>query len=179
MTEILESLADSLQSYLRFIRIKSPKGVSFDKKTFYPRVRDIEYSDITSGGLRTIVGIGYICSLMEEALNNKINYPSFLMIDTVGKYLGKTKEQKYKEVSNLDADRSEAVSDPAKYKNIYDFIIGLAEKYEINNKTCQFILVDNDVPEHIVNDLKGFIVAHYNSERLNGLPVGFIDDADY
>lgn len=179
MTEILESLADSLQYYLRFIRIKSPKGVSFDKKTFYPRVRDIEYSDITSGGLRTIVGIGYMCSLMEEALNNKINYPSFLMIDTVGKYLGKTKEQKYKEVSNLDADRSEAVSDPAKYKNIYDFIIGLAEKYEINNKTCQFILVDNDVPEHIVNDLKGFIVAHYNSERLNGLPVGFIDDADY
>ncbi|WP_335921045.1 hypothetical protein [Shewanella algae] len=178
MTEVLEDLADNLQDYLEFVRIKSPKGISFDEKTFYPKVRDIEYSDITSGGLRTIVGIGYMCSLIEAALKTSINYPSFLMIDTVGKYLGKTKEQNYKEASNLNADRNEAVSDPTKYKNIYDFIINLAEKYEEKNRICQFILVDNDVPEHIVDELKGFIVAHYSSERLNGLPVGFIDDAD-
>lgn len=178
MTEVLESLADSLKFYLNFIRIKSPKQISYDDKTFYPKVRDIEYSDITSGGLRTIVGIGYMCSLMEEALKTSISYPSFLMIDTVGKYLGKTKEQDYEEASNQDADRNEAVSDPAKYKNIYDFIIGLAEKYENKNRICQFILVDNDVPDHIVQDLEGFIVAHYSSERANGLPVGFIDDAD-
>ena len=177
MTDVFESLADSLKLYLKFIRIKSPTGISFDRKTFYPKVRDIEYSDITSGGMRTIVGIGFLCALMEEALKNSINYPSFLMIDTVGKYLGKTKEQHYKEVSNLEADRSEAVSDPEKYKNLYDFMINLAAKYEERNRTCQFILVDNDVPDHIVSDLKGFIVAHYSTERLNGLPVGFIDDA--
>lgn len=178
MSEVLEGLADTLKTYLNFIRIKSPTGIGFDEKSFYPKVRDIEYSDITSGGLRTIVGIGYLCSLMEAALKSSINYPSFLMIDTVGKYLGKTKEQNYIEVSNQGADISEAVSDPAKYKNIYDFILDLAEKYEEKNRVCQFILVDNDVPDHIVKDLQGHIVAHYSSERLNGLPVGFIDDAD-
>lgn len=178
MTEVLENLADSLKVYLNFIRIKSPTGISFDEKTFYPKVRDIEYSDITSGGLRTIVGIGYMCALMEEALKSSISYPSFLMIDTVGKYLGKTKEQDYKEVTDQDADLNEAVSDPAKYKNIYEFIMDLSEKYESRNRICQFILVDNDVPDYIVKDLQRYIVAHYSSERLNGLPVGFIDDAD-
>jgi hypothetical protein len=49
--------------------------------------------------------------------------------------------------------------------------------YEEKNRTCQFILVDNDVPDHIVDKLSGFIVAHFSSERINGLPVGFIDDA--
>ena len=116
---------------------------------------------------------------MQEALNSTISYPSFLMIDTVGKYLGKTKEQKYKpDESSAVADANEAVSDPDKYQNIFEYIIKLASSYGEMNRTCQFILVDNDVPDHIVNDLSGFIVAHFSSERVNDLPVGFIDDAD-
>lgn len=177
MNEILEGLADNLSDYLKFVRIKSPTGISYDDRTFYPRVRDIEYSDITSGGLRTIVGIGYMCALMEEALKREMSYPSFLMIDTVGKYLGKTKEQKYEVTSNPVADLNEAVSDPQKYQNIYEYLIKVAGQYDTSGRVCQFILVDNDVPDYIIEDLKGFIVAHYSSERINGLPVGFIDDA--
>jgi hypothetical protein len=179
MVDVLSNLADNLKDYLTSIKIKSPTGISYDDKSFSPKLRDIEYPNITSGGLRTIVGIGYLCSFMQEALNSTISYPSFLMIDTVGKYLGKTKEQKYKtEESSTLADVSEAVSDPDKYQNIFEYIIKLASSYEKKNRTCQFILVDNDVPDHIVNELSGFIVAHFSSERVNGLPVGFIDDAD-
>jgi hypothetical protein len=179
MVDVLSNLADNLKDYLISIKIKSPTGISYDDKSFSPKLRDIEYPNITSGGLRTIVGIGYLCSFMQEALNSTISYPSFLMIDTVGKYLGKTKEQKYKtEESSTLADVSEAVSDPDKYQNIFEYIIKLASSYEKKNRTCQFILVDNDVPDHIVNELSGFIVAHFSSERVNGLPVGFIDDAD-
>ncbi|MGE6436482.1 hypothetical protein [Shewanella baltica] len=69
-------------------------------------------------------------------------------------------------------------SDPEKYQNIFEYIIELAASYEEKNRICQFILVDNDVPDHIVNDLSGYIVAHFSSERVNGLPVGFIDDAE-
>ncbi|MGK0272309.1 MAG: energy-coupling factor transporter ATP-binding protein EcfA2 [Cocleimonas sp.] len=179
MSEILSNLANNLKDYLNFVKIKSPTGISYDENSFTPKVRNIEYSNITSGGLRTIIGIGYLCSLMQEALNSTISYPSFLMIDTVGKYLGKTKEQKI--VIDADtklADNLEAVSDPAKYQNIFEYIINLATKYEDKNRTCQFILVDNDVPDHIMDQLSGFIVAHYSSERVNGLPVGFIDDSD-
>lgn len=179
MADVLSNLADNLKDYLTFVKIKSPKGISYDSKSFAPKLRGIEYHNITSGGLRTIVGIGYLCSFMQEALNSTISYPSFLMIDTVGKYLGKTKEQKYKQDDDSKlADINEAVSDPEKYQNIFEYIIKLASSYEEKNRICQFILVDNDVPDHIVNDLSGYIVAHFSSERANGLPVGFIDDAE-
>lgn len=178
MSSILSELADYLHSYLKFVKIKSPNDISYDSKSFSAKVRGIEYSSLTSGGLRTIVCIGYLCSLLEASLNFQLNYPSFLMIDTVGKYLGKTKEQNYIMTDNQKkADNMEAVSDPLKYKNIYEFILALSEKFENQDRTCQIILVDNDVPDHIVKDLSGFIVAHYSSEKLNGLPVGFIDDA--
>lgn len=178
MSDVLSDLADNLKSYLIYVKIKSPTNISYDANSFSPRVRGIEYSDITSGGLRTIVAIGYLCSLMEEALKSTISFPSFLMIDTVGKYLGKTKEQKYDEETDFSADVNEAVSDPLKYQNIYEYIIQLAGDYDLKQRTCQFILVDNDVPDHIVDKLSGFIVAHFSSERTNGLPVGLIDDAD-
>lgn len=178
MSSILSELADYLHNYLKFVKIKSPNDISYDSKSFSAKVRCIEYSSLTSGGLRTIVCIGYLCSLLEASLNFQLNYPSFLMIDTVGKYLGKTKEQNYIMTDNQKkADNMEAVSDPLKYKNIYEFILALSEKFENQDRTCQIILVDNDVPDHIVKDLSGFIVAHYSSEKLNGLPVGFIDDA--
>lgn len=177
MVEVLSDLGDYLDNYLKFVKIKSPLDISFDPVSFSAKVRGIEYSNLTSGGLRTIVSIGYLCSLLEASLESNINYPSFLMIDTVGKYLGKTKEQNY-EISSDEKveDEIEAVSDPMKYKNIYEFIIGLTEKFENRDKVSQVILVDNDVPDHIVSDLSGFIVAQYSSERANGLPVGFIDN---
>ncbi len=178
MTDVLSNLAGNLQRYLSFIKIKKPTGVSYTPGKFVPVLRDIEYGSIRSGGLRTIVGIGYLCSFMEEALRTQMNYPSFLMIDTVGKYLGKTKAQsKYQEETSSTEDFNEGVSDPQKYQNIFEHIINLSEKYEKQNRICQFILVDNDVPDHIVDQLSGFIVAHFSSERVNGLPVGFIDDS--
>jgi hypothetical protein len=179
MGDVLSNLANHLKAYLTFVKIKSPTGVNYDQKTFLPELRNIEYAKLTSGGLRTIVGIGYLCSFMEEALTRTMSHPSFLMIDTVGKYLGKTKEQKYStQGDEKEADKNEAVSDPDKYQNIFEYIIKIAEDYETKNSTCQFILVDNDVPDHIVDKLSGFIVAHFSSERINGLPVGFIDDAE-
>lgn len=178
MSSVLSELADYLHAYLKFVKIKSPNDISYDSSSFSAKVRDIKYTNLTSGGLRTIVCIGYLCSLLEASLNSQLNYPSFLMIDTVGKYLGKTKGQNYKITeTQREADNQEAVSDPLKYKNIYEFIIELSEQFENRDRTCQIILVDNDVPDYIVKDLSGFIVAHYSSEKLNGLPVGFIGDA--
>ncbi|WP_373090851.1 AAA family ATPase [Zhongshania sp.] len=178
MADVLSNLADNLQRYLSFIKIKDPTGVSYTSDKFVPMLRGIEYGSIRSGGLRTIVGIGYLCSLMEEALTTQMSYPSFLMIDTVGKYLGKTKAQSsYQDETSSDEDFKEGVSDPQKYQNIFEHIISLSNKYEQNNQICQFILVDNDVPDHIIGELSGFIVAQFSSERVDGLPVGFIDDA--
>ena len=179
LSEAFSSMADNIKDYLEFVKIKDPNGISYNEKTFLPKVRDVDYEKITSGGLRTIVSIGHLCSLMLESLNRPMNYPSFLIIDTVGKYLGKTKEQNYKDqLTDMEADSKEAISDPNKYQNIFEYIINLSNLFEGKNRTCQFILVDNDVPSHIVDKLQGFIVAQYNPERINGHPIGFIDDAD-
>ena len=178
MEDVFSTLSDHLKEYLLYVKIKNPTGIGYTKGKYLPKVRNIEYSNITSGGLRTIVGIGYLCSLMKEALNSDMSYPSFLMIDTVGKYLGKTQKGK----SNIDGtseedDVREAVSDPEKYKNIYEYIINLSNDYFLKDRVCQFILVDNDVPDHILDKISNFVVAHFSSERADGLPVGFIDDA--
>lgn len=169
MEDVFSTLSDHLKEYLLYVKIKNPTGIGYTKGKYLPKVRNIEYSNITSGGLRTIVGIGYLCSLMKEALNSDMSYPSFLMIDTVGKYLGKTQKGK----SNIDGtseedDVREAVSDPEKYKNIYEYIINLSNDYFLKDRVCQFILVDNDVPDHILDKISNFVVAHFSSERADG-----------
>ncbi len=175
--DILSSLADELNDYLAFINIKNRTRISISERKFLPIVRDLDYQDINSGGLRTITSIGYFCSIFRKAKDQVLNIPPFLMIDTVGKYLGKTKASYLNETSSTE-DLNEGMSDPSKYKNIYEYLIKLSVDFESAGKVCQIILVDNDVPPEIQLDYGGFVVAHFSSEGRNGLPVGLIDDAD-
>jgi hypothetical protein len=52
----------------------------------------------------------------------------------------------------------------------------VATRFDDENKLCQIILVDNDIPPNISQENKGFEIAHYRSNGINGLPVGLIDD---
>lgn len=179
ISNIIEKMSDYLNSYLRKINIKDRYAVGIRADKFFLYIRDIDYQKLTSGGLRTIASIGYLCSFMRASLDVDMNYPTFLMIDTVGKYLGKTKDNdKYKTETSLEDDKKEGVSDPEKYKNIYEYMIDLSGKFEEKGRLCQFILVDNDVPPHIIKEYAGFVVAHFSSDGQNNLPVGLIDDAD-
>src|ERR1035437_3886481 len=175
--EILSNLSDRLNLFLKFINIKNRKDISISERTFLPKVRGLDYKDISSGGLRTITSIGYFASIIGCAKDEEINIPPFLMIDTVGKYLGKTKESYL--VDTIPAtDREEGMSDPSKYRNLYEYLILLSMEFEKARKNCQFILVDNDVPPEIQKDYLGFVIAHFSSEGKDGLPIGLIDDAD-
>lgn len=175
--KIVDLLGAELRRYLDKIQIKNRSGVSISAKSYLPVVRDIEYPRLNSGGLRTITSIGYVASILKAGLSLNTNLPNILLIDTVGKYLGKTKE-KYISDTSVEADVEENVSDPDKYKNIYEYLIELAEAFEAKGKICQIFLVDNDVPEEIAREYAGFVVAHYSSSGRNGLPVGLIDDWD-
>lgn len=175
VSEVLSDLGDLLNVYLTKVNIKDRRDISISEGSILPVLRNRDYIDITSGGLRTILSIGYLISLFEYSLKEIINLPSFLMIDTVGKYLGKTQTQ-YSE-TDIAADGNENISDPSKYKNMYEYMINVAEKAEKKKSTCQFILVDNDVPASIQEQYAGFIVAHYSNNGINGLPIGLIDDA--
>lgn len=175
IAQILSELSDTLSKYLVFVGIRSPRETSLNSSTFLPMHRNRHYPDITSGGLRTVLSIGYYMSIFEQSLSAPINIPPFLMIDTVGKYLGKTQGQ-YTE-TDRSADVTEGVSDPSKYNNMYEYMISLADKAALTQRHCQIILVDNDVPVSIREKYAGFVNAQYSSVGEGGLPRGLIDDA--
>ncbi|MCD6432603.1 MAG: hypothetical protein J7L21_01040 [Sulfurimonas sp.] len=97
------------------------------------------------------------------------------MIDTVGKYLQKTKKEYLSDTDEND-DIQEEIKSAGKYKSLYEYIIDLSIKLEEANKSCQIILVDNDVPPFIEKDYKGFVVKRFSKDPNDDLPIGLIDD---
>lgn len=171
----LSSLGDFLGEYLRHVKVKDQRDVSISTRSFLPVFRGRDYRDITSGGLRTVLSIGHFLGLAKSAISSEINLPSFLMIDTVGKYLGKT-QARYTETSGVE-DTMEELSDPQKYMNMYEYMFLLAESAEKNGEICQIILVDNDLPPDIQAKYDTSVVAHFSKVGSDGLPRGLIDDA--
>lgn len=174
---VIKDLGIDLNNFIKEIKIKNHYGVGIDNRTFFPLVRNTEYRKINSGGLRTIVSIGYLASILSQKLRKDTNIPGLLMIDTVGKFLGKTPESA-KESQLETFDDIDGVADPEKYKNLFEALIKTAEAFDENNKLCQIILVDNDIPYNVAYEIQGFEIAHYRSNGINGLPTGLIDDWD-
>ncbi len=175
---VLSSLSDYLQEFLTSVPIKNPYGISINRNLFLPIVRERDYSDLTSGGLRTLVSVGYYFSLLRYSLNNTTNYPSIIMIDTIGKYLGKTKEDEDLE-TNVKEDALEELNDPAKYVSLYKHIIEMSESLIEREKSHQIIIVDNDLPSYTSDEfmINTYVVKHFNSNGTGGASIGFIDNA--
>lgn len=70
------------------------------------------------------------------------------------------------------------MADPEKYRNLFNALVAVAEEFDDKGKLCQIILVDNDMPRDVAYENKGFEIAHYRSNGINGLPIGLIDDWD-
>ncbi|RFM34472.1 coiled-coil domain-containing protein [Chitinophaga silvisoli] len=172
--KITARLADILNDFLIKCKMNNVTGISVNERTFMPIVRNIEYHKLTSGGVRTLVSVGYFISLLKNGLETTTNHPNFLMIDTIGKYLGKT-SPRYLGDTNPTEDNSEGfgASDPTKYLNIYNYILKLCKDRE----DIQIIVVDNDIPSVIQEKLRLNVVKEFSSTGLGGLPIGFIDDA--
>ncbi|MFZ5207473.1 exonuclease SbcC [Enterobacter kobei] len=171
---IFKEMSDYLQLYLENINIKNRKNISISTRTFLPIFRAHDYSSITSGGLRTILSIGYYLSLMNLSLKMNINYPNFIMIDTVGKYLGKTGSNETLQSTDYESD--EGLTDPEKYKNIYAEILKLTELAKSKNISCQIIIVDNDIPDDIRQREDDFVVEHFSTIGVEKSKIGLIDD---
>jgi len=177
LDDVLEDLGVDINKFIQQVKIKNHHGVGIDEKTFFPKVRNVEYRKINSGGLRTIVSIGYLASILLQKLRKGTNIPGLLMIDTVGKFLGKTPEDS--DGPQIDSENDvDGVADPEKYRNLFDALVAVAEEFDDKGKLCQIILVDNDMPRGISYENKGFEIAHYRSNGINGLPIGLIDDSD-
>jgi hypothetical protein len=110
---------------------------------------------------------------MLYASENSVNYPSFLMIDTIAKYIGKTKDKDLVE-TDIKEDIAEGMNDSKKYENMYRYLISLNK----SSNSFQMIIVDNDIPENLTSDLKPYIRKHYTvNSKIAGAEIGFINDA--
>lgn len=177
LDNVLKDLGADINKFIQQVKIKNHHGVGIDEKTFLPKVRNIEYRKINSGGLRTIVSIGYLASILLQKLRKETNIPGLLMIDTVGKFLGKTPEDS--DDSQIDSENDvDGVADPEKYRNLFNALVAISEEFDNKGKLCQILLVDNDMPRDVAYEIKGFEIAHYRSNGINGLPIGLIDDWD-
>lgn len=177
LDKVLKDLGVDINKFIQQVKIKNHHGVGIEEKTFFPKFRNIEYRNINSGGLRTILSIGYLASILLQKLRKETNIPGLLMIDTVGKFLGKTPENS--DDTHIGSEKDiDGVADPEKYRNLFDALVAVAEEFDDKGKLCQIILVDNDMPRDVVYENKGFEIAHYRSNGINGLPIGLIDDWD-
>ncbi|MFJ9383811.1 hypothetical protein ACIROD_08645 [Peribacillus sp. NPDC101481] len=165
---ILSSLGDYLASYLKYVPIKNPSRISISPTTYLPIVRGKNYIELTSGGLRTIVSVGFLLSMLKYSLLKTTNMPSFLMIDTLGKYLGKVK------VEEKEDEESEELNDPRKYSNMYHYLLDLTGK----NEEVQIIVVDNEIPLDMYDKLNDKVVKRFGRMKVSGTEIGFIDDID-
>lgn len=168
---ILNKLGDKVKEILVFVGVKNPSNISISSKTYLPIIRGRDYEQITSGGVRTVSSVAYFISLMIYAIENPVNYPSFLMIDTITKYLGKVKERDLNS-TNRDEDEVEGMTDSEKNENIYRYLLTLNNLKD----SFQLIIVDNDIPDALFDDLKGYVRKHF-STNIEGTEIGFIDDA--
>ena len=174
---IIRDIGDELYNFLFYIKIKNCRDISISRKNLLPIVRKREYKELTSGGLRTLVSIGYFFSLLNQSVENVTNMPSFLMIDTIGKYIGKTQEKYISDTDN-EEDKKENINDKDKYNNIYKYIINKLNTYEKNKKSVQVIVVDNDVPNEMEDLLQKYTIKKFSSVKRDGYEFGLIDDAD-
>ncbi|WP_066065224.1 hypothetical protein [Neobacillus soli] len=175
--KILDDIGSYLKEFLEAIPIKNPFGIRLSNKTFLPIVRERDYTDLTSGGLRTLVSVGYIVSLLKNSIYTNTNYPSFIMIDTIGKYLGKTKKDRLKLLlTGNDEDLKEDMEDPTKYVNLIKLLIDMSEGFLKNNKEHQIIVVENDFPEELEEKYQKYVVKRFSTNEREGYEIGFINN---
>ncbi|WP_053971152.1 ATP-binding protein [Mangrovimonas sp. ST2L15] len=173
LDRVFLKLGNSIEDFLRYVGVKNVNNISISKKTYLPIIRNRDYEKITSGGVRTLSSVGFYLAILEYAINNAINYPSFLMVDTIAKYIGKTNEADLKN-TNLEEDLKEGMKDGTKYENIYNYLMGIHDK---SSGSFQVIVVDNDIPNTLEKKLTPFIAKHYTANPSKiGDEVGFIDD---
>jgi len=174
LDRIFIKLGDTLEGFLKFVGMKNVNNISISSKNYLPIIRNRDYEKITSGGVRTLSSVGFYLSLLEYAISNSVNYPSLLMIDTIAKYIGKTKKTDLSNTS-IDEDLKEGMKDAIKYENIYNYLINLSIK---SSDSFQIIVVDNDVPKTLEEKLKPFIAKHFTTTPATiSDEIGFIDDA--
>lgn len=165
LEDVIEALTRLLDAHMQKSGLQKVSNVYFDQR-FIAYFRGIPYYNASSGGVRTILSIATFICRLQYLLVTPSNLPSFLMIDTPGQNIGRYRS----------SDDDSEVSDPKLYENIFKQIIGVTENAKVNGRRCQVIIVDNDMPESLIEGENYHLVKRF-SKQGGEFERGLIDDA--
>lgn len=151
---VVDRLSGIFASYMRHSGLLNMNGLRVDTKLDY-YVRNKFYTELTSGGLRTIASTGIFFSKLVYAIEHSCNLPTFLMLDTPGQNIGR----------NRDKSEHSEVADPAIYENVYRRIQNISDFAAKRGARCQIIVVDNDIPPFVIENPKFFISKRFSKSE--------------
>ena len=163
--EVIEALTRLINVHMQKSGLQKVSNVYFDQK-FIAHFRGISYYNTSSGGVKTITSIATFICRLQYLLTTPSNLPSFLMIDTPGQNIGRHRA----------SDDDSEVSDPKLYENIFKQIIEVTEHAKENGRKCQVIIVDNDMPESLIDGENFHLVKRF-SKQGGEFEKGLINDA--
>ncbi|MEZ9806909.1 hypothetical protein A9263_05660 [Vibrio cyclitrophicus] len=161
---VIDGLTKEFKVLMNQSKLTNNYGATIDSK-FMPKFRDRKYSEISSGGVRTILSVNTYIARLRYTIKSGAYLPSTLMLDTPGQNIGR-----YARLNNEDTDN---ISDPSIYEEIYQQIKQIKQiKQDIK---YQIIVVDNDLPNCLqhseYNLVKRFDKSNPDYEK------GLINDA--
>ncbi|KOE91495.1 AAA family ATPase [Vibrio parahaemolyticus] len=133
---VVGRLSQEFNMYMSNSLLNNVESSMVDDRLDY-LVRNKFFTELTSGGVRTITSLGIYLSKLLYSLKNNSNFPTFMMIDTPGNNIGRYRSQ---DVSNDDVS-----SDQKVYERVYEQLLSIAEYANKEGRNYQIIVVDNDL----------------------------------
>lgn len=164
LDNVVDKLSNIFRRYVEDSGLQNVRDVYLDKK-FVPHFRDISYYNHSSGGVRTITSILSFTARLKFLLITPGNLPTFLMIDTPGQNIGR----------NVRDDEDSEFSDPVVYDKLFKLFSSICADAKRNERKCQIIVVDNDLPKFLKEDGNFHLVKRY-SKHSEIFEKGLIND---
>ncbi|WP_346962443.1 hypothetical protein [Clostridium sp.] len=135
---VLNSINEDYRTLLRHLGYKIDESDTYiSSDNYIPYYNGASVYEHDSGGLLVCIQVSYLGAIINTYIEHEdfeIKYPNFLMLDTIGKYLGA-----YKSIYVSD-DETVEIMDEETYKDIYSLLSKIGEK-------TQIIIVDNTPPK--------------------------------
>lgn len=135
--EHISALQDRMVNYLGRLNVPTlgdTLTVKINRTTYLPEVSTRSFDELSSQGLKTLVNVAHALAHHTVAIDRGLPLPGFLVLDGVSANSGR---------EGLDGDR---------VLDMYRLFQEVSEHY---GHLLQLIIVDNEVPEPIVEDAEG------------------------
>jgi chromosome segregation ATPase len=160
-SNIINRLSKRFSNILKSFQFPKLNNAYISDKNYLPYVRGTKYDEIGSLGAVTLVNIAYFLSILELSLELKKSYhPKVLLLDTVGKNLGKREVE----------DGDDEFRDTKIFKSVFKYLVEFSEKYK---SQMQLFVINNDYSEDI---MESDIIVQFDGDGTRSYKYGLIDD---